>query len=151
MTERLRVGVVGGGLISQVEHIPNLIALKSMFDLRVVSDPSPTIRQALASRFGVATVGDASELLGQDLDAVVIAAPDPWHAELARLAMEAGLHVFCEKPLCYSSGEAALLAEVQLRRKVVLQVGYMKRFDPSYEAALEIVAGKADRLRYVAV
>ncbi|WP_210494086.1 Gfo/Idh/MocA family protein [Microvirga antarctica] len=151
MTDRLKVGVAGGGLISQVEHIPNLLALNRQFDLRVVSDPSPTVRGGLSDRFGISTVANASELLGLGLDAIVIAAPDPWHAELATSAMDAGINVFCEKPLCYGVAEADALSKAEARNQVVLQIGYMKRFDPSYEAALELVAGKADQLRYISV
>ena len=151
MSERLKIGVVGGGLIAQVEHIPNLLALKRQFDLRGVSDPSTTVRAGLTERFGVATVPNATDLLAKELDAIIIAAPDPWHAELAETAMDAGLHVFCEKPLCYGLAELDRLAAAQIRNGVLLQVGYMKRFDPSYEAALELVAGKGERLRYISV
>lgn len=151
MADRLRIGVIGGGLIAQVEHIPNLLALNEKFEIVAVSDPSTTVRNGLAARFGVPVVPDAADLLTQKLDAVVIAAPDPWHGALACQAMEAGLHVFCEKPLCYGTTEIDELATVQRRNGVVLQVGYMKRFDPSYVAALELVSGKRDRLRLVTV
>ncbi len=151
MTERLNIGVVGGGLIAQVEHIPNLLARKSRFDLKGVSDPSATVRAGLAERFGVPTMPDAADLIGLGLDALLIAAPDSWHAELAQQAMDAGLHVFCEKPLCYGLAELDRLIAIQARTGLVLQVGYMKRFDPSYEAALNLIAGKGDRLRYVSV
>lgn len=149
--ERLRVGVVGGGLIAQVEHIPNLRMLVDTFDLRCASDPSPTVRAALAARFGIATFADAGEVLAQGLDAVVIAAPDPWHAELAMAAIEAGLHVLCEKPICYGLDDIDRLIAARDRRGVVVQVGTMKRFDPNYQAACELVRGRAGALRYIAV
>lgn len=148
---RLAIGIVGGGLIAQVEHIPNVLLLRDMFTLKGVSDPSATVREGLARHFGVPTVPDADALLGLGLDALLIAAPDPWHAALAERAMDAGLHVFCEKPLCYGLEEMDALAAAQRRNGVILQVGYMKRFDPSYEAALDLVRGKADRLRLVSV
>jgi predicted dehydrogenase len=151
MTARLRIGVIGGGLISQVEHIPNLLSLRRQFQLKGVSDPSATVRNGLAARFGVPVVADAAELMELGLDAVVIAAPDPWHGALARTAMEAGLHIFCEKPVCYGAAEIDELAAVQQRAGVVLQIGYMKRFDPSYAAAIKLVSGKRDRLRLVSV
>ena len=151
MTERLKIGVVGGGLIAQVEHIPNLLASKDKFALVAVSDPSATVRAGLADRFGVKTVPEAIDLLALELDAVLIAAPDPWHADLAQSAMEAGLHVFCEKPLCFGLAELDVLIDVQARARVILQVGYMKRFDPSYEAALALIQSKGDRLRYLSV
>ena len=151
MTDRLKIGVAGGGLIAQVEHIPNLLALGHLFELTAVSDPSPAVRAGITDRFGVATVPRAEELLGLGLDALVIAAPDPWHAELAGLALKAGLHVLCEKPLCYGLAEIDALAAIRRRTGRVLQVGYMKRFDPAYEAAIDLVAGKGARLRYISV
>ena len=150
MTDRLRVGVIGGGLIAQVEHIPNLLSLGELFELKGVSDPSATVRNGLTARFGVPVVADAAQLLGLG-DAVVIAAPDPWHGSLTRQAMDEGLHVFCEKPLCYGLEEIDDLAAAQQRNEVILQVGYMKRFDPSFEAALELVRGKQRQLRLVTV
>lgn len=151
MADRLRIGVVGGGLIAQVEHIPNLLALKQLFDLRGVSDPSRSVREGLSARFGLRAVADVADLIDIGLDALLIAAPDPWHGTLARRAMDAGLHVFCEKPLCYGLAEIDMLSAAQRHNGVVLQVGYMKRFDPSYEAALDLVAGKGDRLRLLSV
>ena len=151
MIDRLRVGVIGGGLIAQVEHIPNLLSLGKLFELKGVSDPSAAVRNGLAARFGVPVVADAAQLLGLGLDAVVIAAPDPWHGSLTRQAMDEGLHVFCEKPLCYGLDEIDDLAAAQQRNEVILQVGYMKRFDPSFEAALELVSGKQRQLRLVTV
>ena len=47
------------------------------------------------------------------LDALVIAAPDPWHGAIAADALAAGCHVFCEKPLCYGVAEIDALAEAQ--------------------------------------
>ena len=56
---RLRVGVVGAGMIAQVEHIPNLLALRERFELVGVADPSQTVRAAIAERHGVADAPDA--------------------------------------------------------------------------------------------
>jgi hypothetical protein len=149
--DRQRIGVIGGGLIAQVEHIPNLLALREQFELVGLSDPSASVRDGLSARFGLAVMPEAAQLLDRPLDAVLIAAPDPWHASMARDAMERGLHVFCEKPLCYGLAELDELATLQQRSGTVLQVGYMKRFDPSYQAALDLVSGKGDRLRLVTV
>jgi predicted dehydrogenase len=54
---------MGGGLISQVEHIPNLFSLGRQFELKGVSDPSATVRKGLAARFGVPVVADAAQLI----------------------------------------------------------------------------------------
>ncbi|MFO1039866.1 MAG: Gfo/Idh/MocA family oxidoreductase [Geminicoccaceae bacterium] len=149
--QRLRTGVIGAGLIAQVEHIPNLLHLRDRFDLIAVSDPSPGARAFVTERYRVPTVATADELLALPMDAVVIAAPDPWHAELVQKSLAAGLNVFCEKPLCYGVAEAEAIAAARDEAGKVVQVGYMKRFDPSYRAAARLMPGTKETLRYVSV
>jgi predicted dehydrogenase len=81
----------------------------------------------------------------------LIAAPDFWHAELVLRALSLGLHVFCEKPLCYGTAEVEAIRLARDRAARVVQVGYMKRFDPSYEAALEQLPPGGKGLRYISV
>jgi predicted dehydrogenase len=150
MTRRIRIAVAGGGLIAQVEHLPNLVALRSRFELVAVSDPSAKVRAAITERFGVATVKEPEALLDHPLDALLIAAPDPWHGDLAHMALKRGLHLFCEKPLCYGTAEIDALIAARNRAGVVAQVGYMKRFDPAYEAARSLLRERGP-LRYVSV
>jgi len=147
----LRVGVVGAGLIAQVEHIPNLIALRDRFELVGIADPSATVRAAIGERHGVATHETLDSLLEERLDALVVAVPDALHADAVLAGLGAGLHVFCEKPLCFTDREAREIAERRDAAGRIVQVGYMKRFDPNYEAALEQVPADGRGLRYVSV
>lgn len=149
--DRLRIGVIGAGGVAQIEHIPNLLRLNSLFDLRIVADPSALARKFVTDRHGVACVSDASDLLAMPLDAVVIASPDPLHFAQVSAALSAGLHVFCEKPLCYAASDVAELGRQRDAAGRVLQVGYMKRFDPSYEALLALLPAQEGALRHVAV
>jgi predicted dehydrogenase len=148
---RLRVGVVGAGLIAQVEHIPNLLALADRFELVGVADPSAAVREAVSSRYAVRAFADAPALLAEGLDALVVAVPDPLHAAMVLAGLDAGLHVFCEKPLCLAEADARAIAERRDAAGLVVQVGYMKRFDPNYEAALEALPEGARGLRYISV
>jgi hypothetical protein len=151
MTERLRVGVVGAGMIAQVEHIPNLLYLSPLYDLVGVADPSVVVRAAIRERPGVPGYATAAELMSQPLDAIIVAVPDPLHAQTVLDALAAGLHVFCEKPLCFTEPEAAAIAAARDRAGRVVQVGYMKRFDPNYEAALTYLPEGGRGLRYISV
>ncbi len=148
---RLRIAIAGAGLIAQVEHIPNLKDLWDRFEVVAVADPSPSGRKLIENRHGVPTRASFDELLALKPDALLIAAPDSYHAEFAGRALEAGIHVFCEKPLCFSTTDIdGLIAKRNAARRV-LQVGYMKRWDPSYEVLLDEVKGLGSRLRFIAV
>lgn len=147
----LRIGIVGCGLITQVEHLPNLLALPQLFTVAALADPSATVRNALSARHGIAAFATADELFGQGLDAVLIASPDPYHADLVVAALQHGLHVFCEKPLCYSVADARRIAAARDAARRVMQVGYMKRFDPAYLALRDLLSRSHGPLRAVTV
>jgi len=148
---RLRTAVFGGGLIAQIEHVPNLLALRDKFEVVVLADPSATARDFIEERFGIPTCETLDRLLDDRLDALVICSPDFTHKEAVLAALAQGLHVFCEKPLCYGVAEADEIVAARDKARKVVQVGYMKRFDRSYEAALEALSANRSALRYVSV
>lgn len=127
----LRAVLVGGGLVGQVSHLKTLTSPRSAVQLAGIIDTSRMRAQQLGTLHEVphATALDALEL--SDVDAVVIATPDPSHADLILQSLERGLHVFCEKPLGISSAECQRLAYAATESGLVCQVGYMKRFDPA--------------------
>ncbi len=135
---KLKIGVVGAGLIGQVEHIPNLLRLSQYFELTGVVDASPMMRAELKSR-GFTAYSTYQQLLDSEIDAILVAAPDQYHAEITLAALQRGKHVFCEKPLCFSVVEAEIIAAARQAAGRVVQVGYMKRFDPSYELLLSLL------------
>ena len=72
-------------------------------------------------------------IFSEKVDAVVIAAPDSWHRELALACIEAGKPVLCEKPLAVTAAEAIQVVEAEIAKgRKLIQVGYMRRFDPPY-------------------
>ena len=148
---RIRVGVIGAGGIAQIEHVPNLLRLKDHFEVLGVYDPSATARGFMLERYGLAGFDKLEALFNLPLEAVVIASPDALHKEQVLASLKHGLHVFCEKPLCYAPADIAELVAERDAQKRVLQVGYMKRFDPSFEAALAHLPGNAKTLRQVSV
>jgi len=151
MSSRLPVGIIGAGLITQVEHLPNLLGLPDLFEVRGVADPSAQVRAHLKQRYGMPVYNNAAELFEQPIDAVVIATPDAYHVELSAQALDRGLHVFCEKPLCYTARDADRLIAKRDTVGRVLQVGYMKRFDPSFLLLRELVRGRGETLRMISV
>lgn len=150
MNSRLRVGVIGCGLVAQVMHLPYLRELDDRFEVAVLCDLSEEVAAACARRFDVArTVTRWEDAVAEDLDAVFVLTSGS-HAPIAVAAASAGLHVFVEKPMCFSVEEGVEMIEAARRADVRLMVGYMKRYDPAYERLAEELAGLGD-LRLVRV
>jgi predicted dehydrogenase len=147
---RLRVALYGAGLVGQAGHAPSLWDDRDRFDLVAIVDPSATVRTAVATRYGVphacATLEDALQL---GLDAVVIAVPDPAHRPAVLTALRAGVHVFCEKPLAVSLAECDEILAARGDR--VVQVGYMKLYDPAVERMVERLTDGPAELVYLSV
>jgi predicted dehydrogenase len=139
--DAIRVGVIGTGAISQVVHVP-IFAEREDVDLLAVSDADSHKAQALAERFGVPLVLDDDALINHpDLDAVVICTPNYLHEEMAIAALEAGKHVFVERPLATSSAGARRVLDVAERAGRVLVVSMPHRFRPGVAALRNFIAG----------
>jgi hypothetical protein len=139
-------------MVAQAMHLQHLSQLHDRFELASVADPSPTVRDAIAGRYGVPGVHeDYRSLLEDDLGAVVVAAPAATHAEVVLAALDAGLHVFVEKPLCITLDDADRIIAARDSSGRVVQVGYMKRYDPAWERMLADLPESAEALRYIRV
>jgi predicted dehydrogenase len=149
--QRLRIGIIGCGLITQVEHLPNLLALPDRFEVVGVVDPSARVRAHLRDLHEVAGFATADELFELKPDAVVIATPDSYHVELTIAALQRGLHVFVEKPLCYDPADAARVAAARDAAGKIVQIGYMKRFDPAFTALCDLLRKQTTALKAIDV
>ncbi len=148
---RIRIGVVGCGLIAQMMHLPHLRELDDVYELAALCEISPGTLRFVGDRYGVTRRHDDwRALLKEPLDAVLIATPGS-HAPIALEALRAGKHVLTEKPLCYTLREADELVDAVGRAGLTFMVAYMKRYDPGYRLALGLVPGLRDQLRYVQV
>jgi len=149
----IRVGVVGGGLVAQAEHLHYLSAQRSHFELTALAEPSRTVRDALGARYGITDLhADHRELIDAGgLDAVVVCSPAGTHVQVVLDALDAGLHVFVEKPMCITLADADRIIAARDLSSRVVQVGTMKRFDPAYERMLAELPPSAETLRYVSV
>ena len=145
--------MVGGGLVAQAEHLPYLSALRDRFTLTSLVEPSKTVREALGARYGIPSLHEDHRALLDtgELDATVICSPAGTHAQVVVDALEAGLHVFVEKPMCITLEDADAIIAARDRAGKVVQVGTMKRYDPAVEAMLDNLPGDASALRYISV
>jgi predicted dehydrogenase len=139
VSDQLRLGVIGCGRIAQVAHLP-AIAKAEAVELSAVCDASPHLATAMAERYGVTAHLDVPGLLGDRIDAVLVAVPDRFHAPVVMQALQAGKHVIVEKPMAESADEAAELAQLACAAGVELQVACMQRFDPGVQYAARSIA-----------
>jgi predicted dehydrogenase len=130
--------VVGAGLVAQAVHLPQLVGLDERFEVAGLAEPDDAVRRQVANRYGIGVAcRDHRELIERGAaEALLVCSPDATHAEIVLDALDAGLHVLVEKPLCLTTADADRIVDARDRAGLVVQVGYMKRFDPAYEAML---------------
>jgi predicted dehydrogenase len=143
MSKIARVGVVGCGEVSQTIHLPTLRDLSDLFEVVALCDVSGRVLDRIGAQWPSAKrFGDHKSLVRDSgVDAVLIANPHVYHAEVALDAMAAGKHVLVEKPMCVNLREAEALINQESQSGVVAQVGFMRRYAPAFTEAVERVAG----------
>ena len=138
MSEKLRFGIVGGGVIGPthaeaIEIVPDA-------QLVAVSDVVAEKAQELADKYGVKAYPSLGEMLAHEpIDVVTICTPSGLHGELACQAMRAGKHVMVEKPMEISSAAIDEMLRVQEDMGVKLAVISQHRFDPASMQVHELV------------
>jgi predicted dehydrogenase len=133
--DKARLAVAGLGRMGTV-HARNLALRCPSAQLVGVYDPRSDTAAEVAAELGVVAAPSYDDLLADpELDGVVIAAPTGAHAELALSAFSAGKHVFCEKPLSLERHPTVEVVAASEAAGIKLQVGFHRRFDPSYVAA----------------
>lgn len=141
----LRIGLIGAGIMG-ADHARLFAEEVPGTSLRVICDADGERARAVADATGARdVVGDPLAVINDSaVDAVVIAAPDRFHAPLTLACIAAGKPVLCEKPLSQETGEclAVLDAEEKAGKRLV-QIGFMRRFDPSY-AEIKAMLARGD-------
>lgn len=144
MTTPIRICMVGAGRVARV-HTHSLANRLPAGEVIAIVDPITESRQALAEQFSIpsqyASLEEALEK--EQFDSVVITTPTPTHASLAILAAGHGKHVFLEKPMALSLAECDAIILACAQNGVLLQLGFMRRFDPEFaDAARRIQSGE---------
>jgi predicted dehydrogenase len=140
---RVRMALIGCGLIMDGHH--GWAQSHPMIDLVAVCDVKISKREAALARLkktnpdavGYVDYGDI--MARSDIDAVIIATPDHWHAAMAIDAMRTGKDVFVEKPMALTLDESAAMVAAEKRYGRILQVGSLQRSDPAMRQAVDIV------------
>jgi predicted dehydrogenase len=134
------IGIVGSGRAGMI-HGRNFARLVPGARVAAVSDAVLEARAGASAELGgVPEYADYRDLLAdKEVQGVLIAAPTALHQEIAVAAAEAGKHIFCEKPMAMNPTECEAMIAAAERGGVVLQIGFMRRFDASFRAAYERV------------
>jgi myo-inositol 2-dehydrogenase/D-chiro-inositol 1-dehydrogenase len=140
MKGRLKVGLIGAGRIGRV-HAENLVYRIPEADLVAVADIFVEASERLAAELGVTAYQDHRRILEDErVDAVLICSSTNTHAQFIEDAAGAGKQIFCEKPIALDLGKIDRALAAVEQAGVKLQIGFNRRFDPSFRRVHEIVA-----------
>jgi UDP-2-acetamido-3-amino-2,3-dideoxy-glucuronate N-acetyltransferase len=118
--------------------------------LAAVVDPVAEVAKAAAAAYGVRAASFEEVIADAGIDAVSIASPAGLHHRHAKAALEAGKHVYVEKPLALDIAEAKALCDIAEKRGLTLMVGHLLQYHPVYVRLRELVeAGELGRLHHV--
>jgi myo-inositol 2-dehydrogenase/D-chiro-inositol 1-dehydrogenase len=144
----MRIGILGLGRIGAF-HAETLSGLDAV-DSLVVSDPFADAAKAAAERCGAEVADSPEGVLAAGVDGVVVAAATDAHPALILACAEAGVPVFCEKPVARTMREGVRVLKALRGTDVPVQIGYNRRFDAGFAAAREAVrAGELGPLHTV--
>jgi predicted dehydrogenase len=125
------IGILGLGHIGEI-HLKNWIEIVGKNEI-LFYEPNIARSNEIESKYAVSAV-DSTDQLIEDCDAIDIVTPTNTHFELARKAMLASKHIFVEKPICETTGELSELMAIQEEKNLIIQVGFVERYNPAYKA-----------------
>ncbi len=138
----IRWGIIGPGAIAH--NYADGLAQSKSGRLTAIASRDVTRRKAFGDQYAIAEAkryGDYATLLADpEVDAVYIATPHPWHAELSIAALRAGKHVLCEKPAGMNAAEVAAVTEVAAQQGRFFMEAFMYRCHPQIARVLAIIA-----------
>lgn len=149
---RIRVGLAGAGGFAVGMHLPNMVKLRNDFEVRAVMSRTGANAKAVATQFEARyATTDYQELLADpEIDLVLVATRHDLHGSLVLKALEAGKHVFVEKPLALTEVELVAIEDFFRRHSSesspMLVTGFNRRFSPAIRRAVEILRGRTTPL-----
>jgi predicted dehydrogenase len=139
----LRLAIIGAGGVAACKHLPAIARLRALWEPVQIAALCRTAEREgrhLAGLHGCAWYDDAARMLRQEKpDGVVVASPDPLHAEHVVLCIESGLPCLIEKPICRSLADSRRICRLADERGVPLMTVANKRYSPPYRRAKRFV------------
>jgi predicted dehydrogenase len=124
--KKVRVATIGYGFLGRW-HAQKAAALNELCDLVAIVEKFPAAQAAARTAHPTTQVVESWQTIADSIDAAVIVTPTSLHFSVAKELLEAGKHVFCEKPLCSTSSEARILEKMAKDKNLILQVGHSER------------------------
>lgn len=139
--EKLKVAIIGCGMIANVAHIPAYRNLKDKVELVAVCSHSENSARQTALRFAIPNwYTDAEEMLKiEKPDLVSVCTPNGTHKQMAMLAMSYGCHVACEKPIAFNYADAKEMFDYAKAHERMLFACQVVRYNPEYMLAKELM------------
>ncbi len=138
MAQKVRIAIIGCGMIAQTKHIPALKYHADRCEIAAFSDIDLLLARKLASEHGCAGAYGTDDykiiLADPSIDAVHICTPNATHCDISVAAMNAGKHVLCEKPMAHTSEAAKLMMDTAERTGKKLTISYQYRFRSDSQA-----------------
>jgi myo-inositol 2-dehydrogenase/D-chiro-inositol 1-dehydrogenase len=135
---KIKIGFLGAGYIAGVHA--SILALDERAEIAAIYDLKKRPAEQLARSTGATVAHSVAEVLAT-CDAVYITTPNTKHTELAILAIEEGKHVFCEKPMATTLGDASRVLKAAEKAESIFQVGHNRRFAPVYAELKQMLNG----------
>ena len=135
--DKTRIGIIGTGYIGNVHG--RIYSRDERAEIAALYDIIPERAERTARSIGGKVCSSREELL-ENCDAVLVCAPNKTHTEIASAAVEAGKHVFCEKPFSIGVEDAQKLLDVANGSNNVFQVGHNRRYAPAYDTLKQLLA-----------
>ncbi len=141
MSEKIRVGIIGCGLISRLRHVPTYKKLAEKVEIASVCDLDEKLASSLAEDFSIpAWYKDVNEMLSKEnLDLVDICVPPKVHSSVALSAIENGCHTFIEKPMALTTAECQQMVDAAKRKNVKIGINHNNLFHPAFIKAKKAV------------
>lgn len=140
MSKELQIGLIGTGAIGRT-HIERINTKLQGGRVIAVADINADFGKSIADKYGLDYFKEPEDLINSDkIQAVIITTSDEYHERLSIASIKAGKYVFCEKPLAPTQEEAKKVVDAEIAGgKKLLQVGFMRRYDPGYVQLKEAV------------
>jgi myo-inositol 2-dehydrogenase/D-chiro-inositol 1-dehydrogenase len=143
---KLKVGIIGAGYIGGVHA--GILARDERVQLTAVHDVDRERAERLARAHEAHVAASPTEVI-ERCDAVYVTAPNTQHVSLTLAALDAGKHVFCEKPLAINTSDAESVFSKANRAQSVVQVGHNRRFAPVYATLKKLLSEHAPHSAHV--